>query len=326
MLVADPAEDPDVGPYFQRIENATYLPTWHQARIDGQLGRPEQDAAQKAAAHAATPAIVHFDALGRPFLSIADNGPDGQYETRTEQDIEGVPLRVVDARGNAVMVYRIEPDDPTATPVIGYDVAGRQLFEHSMDGGDRRMLLDIAGQPIRQWDARGHRFRFEYDELRRPLNAFVAGGAVDDAEQLFQRTVYGESEGVALNHRGQVYQLFDQAGVVTNIEYDFKGNLLRGTRQFTTDYRNLVDWSQNPAREDETFVNHTTYDALNRPTTLTSPDASITLPGYNEAGLLERMAVRLQGAETVMLFVDNIDYNARGNVNASTMPLPMAAT
>ncbi|GAB6906473.1 hypothetical protein JCM12296A_23080 [Desulfosarcina cetonica] len=312
VLVADPAEDPDVGPYFQRIENATYLPTWHQARIDGQLGRPEQDAAQKAAAHAATPAIVHFDALGRPFLSIADNGPDGQYETRTEQDIEGVPLRVVDARGNAVMVYRIEPDDPTATPVIGYDVAGRQLFEHSMDGGDRRMLLDIAGQPIRQWDARGHRFRFEYDELRRPLNAFVAGGAVDDAEQLFQRTVYGESEGVALNHRGQVYQLFDQAGVVTNIEYDFKGNLLRGTRQFTTDYRNLVDWSQNPAREDETFVNHTTYDALNRPTTLTSPDASITLPGYNEAGLLERMAVRLQGAETVMLFVDNIDYNARG--------------
>ena len=89
VLAADPASDPDVGGYFERLDDTEYLPAWHQARIDGGMGNPEQDAAQKAAAYADTPAIVHFDSLGRPFLSITNNGSDGQYQTRTEQDIEG---------------------------------------------------------------------------------------------------------------------------------------------------------------------------------------------------------------------------------------------
>lgn len=324
-LLFDPLTDEHVGGYFSRLSPDDYLPTWHALRTDpahidiaeqkwpeAQQRSDEADAANKAAAHADTPSTVHFDSLGRPFLSIAHNGGDDRPETRTEQDIEGAPLRNIDARGNAVMVYQIEPDDPNAAPIIGYDVTGRQLFEHSMDAGDRFMLPDIAGQPIRQWDARGHRLRYEYDELRRSLHAFVAGGEVGDTEQLFRRTVYGESQGAALNHRGGVFQLFDQAGVVTNLEYDFKGNLLRGSRQFTSDYRNRVDWSQNPAQEDETFFSHTSYDALNRPTALTTPDASVTLPGYNEANLLERMAVRLQGAAISTVFVENIDYNAKG--------------
>ncbi|EGV29592.1 RHS repeat-associated core domain protein [Thiorhodococcus drewsii AZ1] len=324
-LLFDPASDEHVSGYLSRLRQDDYLPTWHGLRTDPahaeaaqnrwpdeQQRNAQVDAANKAAAHADTPSIVHFDSLGRPFLSIAHNGGNDRPETRTEQDIEGAPLRIIDARGNAVMVYQIEPDDPNAAPTIGYDAAGRQLFEHSMDAGDRFMLPDIAGQPIRQWDARGHRLRFEYDELRRPLHAFVAGGEVGDTEQLFQRTVYGESQGATLNHRGQVFQLFDQAGVVTNLEYDFKGNLLRGSRQFTSDYKNRVDWSQNPAQDDETFFSHTSYDALNRPTALTTPDESVTLPGYNDANLLERMAVRLQGAGTPTQFVENIDYNAKG--------------
>ena len=36
----------------------------------------EQDAAEKSAEHAGTSTIAHFDTLGRPFLTIADNGTD----------------------------------------------------------------------------------------------------------------------------------------------------------------------------------------------------------------------------------------------------------
>jgi len=65
-------------------------------RIGNQLGAAERDAAQKAAAHANTPAVAHLDALGRTFLMLANNGPDpahpGQdlhFANRIELDIEG---------------------------------------------------------------------------------------------------------------------------------------------------------------------------------------------------------------------------------------------
>src|SRR5690606_4561339 len=176
------------------------------------------DAALKAAAHADTPAIVHLDSLGRPFLSIADNGPDGRHPTRTEQDIEGATLRVIDARGNAVMVYQVEADslDGEFRQVIGYDVVGRPLFEHSMDAGERRVLPDIGGKPIRSWDSRGHTLRFTYDELQRPTRLFVQREG--ESELLAERIVYGEARANAgsLNLRDQVYQVFDGAGVKTN--------------------------------------------------------------------------------------------------------------
>src|SRR6185312_16033987 len=56
----------------------------------------------------------------------------------------------------------------------------------------------------------------------------------------------------------------------------------------------------------------TTFDALNRPLTLTAPDNSVMRPAYNEANLLESMVVNLRGAATTTQFVTNIDYNAKG--------------
>ena len=54
------------------------------------------------------------------------------------------------------------------------------------------------------------------------------------------------------------------------------------------------------------------YDALERVVEQQTPDASVTLPRYNEAGLLERLDVRLRGAANATAFVENVDYNARG--------------
>ena len=324
-VLMNPAADPDVGDYFRRLPDGDYLPIWHALRTDpahaaeaiarwpnAQRRQDEASAAIKAAVHADTPGIVHFDSLGRPFLSVADNGPDGQFRTRTEQDIEGNPLRIIDDRGNVVMVYRVEVNGNPPAP--GYDVAGRNLYVNSMDAGERRALGDISGKPIRSWDSRGHSFRTEYDELRRPARSFVTGADADDPDReiLFQRTVYGEGQGEAFNHRGRVFQVFDGAGVVTSEAYDFKGNLLRSSRQLLINYRDAADWSLNPALEAEVFFSQTTYDALNRPVAITTPDSSVTLPTYNEANLLEQTAVRLQGADQGTPFVADIDYNARG--------------
>jgi hypothetical protein len=58
-LITDPKTDLDVGDLFQRLPDEDYLPTWYEARRNGQLGTDEQAAAEKTAIHAATPSLSH---------------------------------------------------------------------------------------------------------------------------------------------------------------------------------------------------------------------------------------------------------------------------
>jgi RHS repeat-associated protein len=55
-----------------------------------------------------------------------------------------------------------------------------------------------------------------------------------------------------------------------------------------------------------------TIDALNRVTSITTPDASLLEPLYNEASLLEALSVYLRGATTATPIIKDLDYNARG--------------
>jgi RHS repeat-associated protein len=330
-VLLDPQTDPDVGGFFQRLPDSDYLPTWH-SEYSGSLDAEKQRAATKAAAHAGTPAIAHLDTLGRTFLTIADNGAAGKYETRVELDLEGNTIVVTDARQNAVMIHAVVQKDAQGKPAKdaqgkpiatgrAFDLLGHNLYSYSMDAGDRWMLNNVAGKPIRGWDSRGFVRQLTYDALQRPLALFVRDA---QGEKLVGRTVYGEAQGSALNHRGKVYQVFDGAGVVTNRgrnpvtnqdeAYDFKGNLLRGTRQLLQNYQDRVDWSpnQNPTLEPKIFASSTVYDALNRPITLTAPDNSAIHPLYNEANLLNGVEVNLQGAATATPFIKNIDYDAKG--------------
>ena len=53
-----------------------YLPTWYRRRIRGGLGSHQKIRPEQAAACADTPGVIHFDSLGRNFLTVADNGRD----------------------------------------------------------------------------------------------------------------------------------------------------------------------------------------------------------------------------------------------------------
>ncbi len=321
VLVTDPKSDPDVGDFFRRLPDAEYLPTWRMQRLDGALGPYEQAAAEQTAVHASTPTVAHFDALGRAFLTVVHNRferdgafVDERYPTRLELDVQGnqraardAIVQDGDARGRLVMR-------------ADYDLLGSRIHQASLEAGERWVLNDVTGQPIRAWDSRNHSFRTAYDARRRPTEMFLQedGGT----ERLVQRTVYGEAQGDALNHRGRAYQHFDAAGIVTNVAYDFKGNLLESRRQLAQDYRTLPDWSASPALEAETFAARTTFDALNRPVLLITPRTpelppSVVRPGYNEANLLQRVDVNLHGAtsegEPVWTpIVTNLDYDAKG--------------
>jgi RHS repeat-associated protein len=306
VLQTDPGDDTDVGDYFRRLPPADYLPAWYMQRVDGAMGEQEQAAAHKAAAHANTPTTAYLDTLGRTFLSVAFNRFERDevlFEeklcTRTNLDIEGNQREVIDARERIVMRY-------------DYDMLSNHIHQASMEAGQRWMLNDVAGKSIYAWDSRGHRLHTISDALRRPIKVSLLSD--DGSESLVDRTVYGETEQnpEARNLRGKAYRTFDCAGVVTSDEYDFKGNMLHSSRQLTVDYKKTPDWSTQVALEEQIYTSSTSYDALNRPISFTSPDNSVIRPTYNEAKLLERLNGNLRGSADVTIFVSNIDYNAKG--------------
>ena len=190
-------------------------------------------AAESIKAHADTPAQVHLDSLCREVIAIAHNRVEDAngtyavsgkhyrneyYLTFTKLDAEGKPLWIRDARGNLVMQYITPPkanNDPgddipyridAATgeriySVPCYDIAGNLLFQHSMDAGDRWMLMDAAGKPMLAWDmnelkgdgtAQQKRlYRTEYDQLHRPTAQWLT---VDtDAPIMVERYEYQDA-------------------------------------------------------------------------------------------------------------------------------------
>ncbi|MEZ4861706.1 MAG: SpvB/TcaC N-terminal domain-containing protein [Caldilineaceae bacterium] len=297
-VLNDPRTDEDVKGYtagYFKTQPATWQ-TWYAQRIGKPVGDPEHNAAQKTAVHANTPTKAYFDTLGRAVVTIADNGAAGQYTTRTELDMEGNQRSVTDANNRIVMRY-------------AYDLLGNRIHQASMEAGARWLLNDVTGKAIRTWDSRGFMRRLTYDALRRPSGLFVTENGV---ERLAERTIYGEGQGVTNNQRTRVYQVFDGTGIVTNEAYDFKGNLLRSKRALLADYKQGVNWAQNPSVNPGDFTTSTTYDVLNRPLTVTSPDNSVYRPTFNEANLLEKVAVNLCGAATATPFVIDIDYDAKG--------------
>jgi RHS repeat-associated protein len=350
-VTGDPRADADISGYVaeyfkQEAPDPDDWKTWLQQRNIDTLNPPQEtpglDPEKKAAIrtliHADTPTSAYFDSLGRTFLTVAHNRskrsdrpasdpPAEEFlRTRVIFDLEGNQREVIDAKldpatqkGRVVMRY-------------DYDMLGNKVNQASMEAGERWILNDVTGKPIRAWDSRNHQFRTAYDRLRRPTESYMSESSGE--ELLVGRTVYGETQTSpdVKNLRGKAYQAFDQAGVVTSEKYDFKGNLLCSHRQLAKDYKNTLSWPlivPPDMLEDEIFTSSTTYDALNRSIQVIAPHSNkdgtklnVIQPVYNEANLLEREDVWLeQNAEPDGLLdpatatqhaVKNINYDAKG--------------
>ena len=79
------------------------------------------------------------------------------------------------------------------------------------------------------------------------------------------------------------------------------------------------DWKPpvSVSMESETFVSSTEFDALNRPVKIFTPHtpaipATVIVPSYNEANLLNAVSARLRGSNHDTPFVQNIEYDAKG--------------
>jgi RHS repeat-associated protein len=277
---------------------------WYANRITApvtEIATPEEiDAANKAALHAHTPTLTYLDSRGGNFLVITDNGTAGKYKTFSETDTEGNLRSLTDARGNVVIRYK-------------YDMQGATLYQNSTDAGERWMVNDVMGKPVKSFNSRNHVFRHEYDNLHRPVTTFMQLGAA--AAINTEKIIYGESlaDGKTNNLRGKLYRHYDTAGVAATTMIDFKGNPVQITRQLLRNYKDSPDWSvlTDAGLESEVFTATTGFDALNRPLQMQTPDNSIIRPVYNEAGKLNQLFISLQGAAEIE-FVKNTDYDAKG--------------
>lgn len=302
--------------------------TWYKKRTDNTnpdfIADPkERQAADKAAKHADTPGMLHFDTLGRPVLSIEHNiniiSEESEfYHTKINLDTEGNLRTVTDARNNTVMQYK-------------YDMLGNLVYQNSMDAGQRWLLINILGNPLRTWDERNNEFQYFYDNAQRPTHSKVIGGdGAVPLDHIFDRIHYGESllsglrtEADRVNETdlqtrnilGQVIRHYDTGGLIDTPEYDFKGQPLATTRRLFKKYKEVANWtdvSLNDDLEDEAFTFKTETDALGRITKQTAPDGSIITPSYNEAGLLNGETVQHSGAAQETVYIKDIDYNEKG--------------
>ncbi|MDR6306114.1 RHS repeat-associated protein [Nitrobacter vulgaris] len=341
----DPRTDEDIGgfvaAYFKaQSPSAPLWRTWHEQRIDGELGKEERVAAQRAAAHADTPSTAHLDVLGRPFLTVVRNhvvcaghdldGREDAFATRVELDIEGNQRVVRDA---------VQQGDDSLGRIMMryvYDVSGNRIYQSSMEAGARWKLQDVLGNSIRAWDSRGHVYATAYDALRRLVETTVRGTSTEsdprtlDRDILIERSEYGEgiANAEALNLRTRIFRHFDSAGFVISARvdanempveaFDFKGNLVHSTRRLVADYKTIPDWNLNPKLDCEVFESSTRYDALNRPIQSIAPRSSfvrggrskpfnVVQPVFNEANLLERVDVWLERIDQPVALLDPED-------------------
>jgi RHS repeat-associated protein len=288
---------------------------WYAQRTTGVLAANPQEnqAAQKTAIHDKTPLLSHSDSLGRAFYTVSHNKfvdhttlalTELFYETHTQLDVEGNPTQIIDPRGNSVVSY-------------SYDMLGNQDHSLSLDAGERWVLNSSDGRSLYSFDSKNQAFHTLCDVLRRSIYATVAKGAA--APIVFDQITYGEGQpgDQAKNLRTRIFAHRDQAGVLTNTSFDFKGNLLESTRVLTEGYQNDVDWSAPPPLQSDIYTTQSEYDALNRPIRIVAPNnnvatANVLYPTYNEASLLETVGAQLRGAVSTSPFVTNIDYNEKG--------------
>ncbi len=227
------------------------------------------------------------------------------YHTNVELDVEGNLRTVTDARDNMVMQYK-------------YDMLGNKVWQNSMDAGQRWLLINIVGNPLRTWDERDHEFQYFYDILHRPMQSKVIGGDGDmPLNNVFDQIFYGETESnpELKNLRGRIVKHYDTGGLIETPAYDFKGHPLSTTRKLFKNYKTVANWIGANLTSDleadvYTFTNET--DALGRITEQTAPDGSIITPSYNEAGLLDGETVVHADPAITTVYIKDIDYNEKG--------------
>jgi RHS repeat-associated protein len=214
--------------------------------------------------------------------------------------------------------------------VTTYSLTGASLQVVSADAGSRWALTNTLGNPIWSYDERQVTTIPSYDVLHRPTQIYVQKPATKEdplvLDQVIEKMIYGDTPGAVTdpanyNLRGQIYQHYDQAGLVSIPSYSLLGLALSSARQFTIAYKQEPDWTDNdPQRllQSTIYQESSVYDALGRVVQETDVDQNQTKPSYNLSGLLQQLTVIPAADQKPKQLIQSITYNATGQRLSST--------
>ena len=273
----------------------------------------------------ATPNRTIIDNLGNVIVKErTDKSPDKSSDKPKEEvlrtfytyDILGRQLTSADARLSAKGIYNFETT---------YSLTGAVLKHISADAGTKWSLNNTSANPIWMYDGRQTTTTPSYDPLQRLSQIYVYKTASDPKDplalnQTVEKFIYGDtpdaliSDSKAYNLRGQLYQHYDQAGLMTIPSYSLLGEILTTQRQLAVDYKQEVDWGSSGGFESLLqpiiYQEKTSYDALGRVVDKLDVDGNATNYRYHLSGFINEVFVISDMRIDWSVFA--ITYNAKG--------------
>ncbi|MFK0731930.1 MAG: toxin TcdB middle/C-terminal domain-containing protein, partial [Gloeotrichia echinulata HAB0833] len=275
----------------------------------------ERQALVNAAKFYNTPNIKILDNLGRVVRDVGLLEDGTQLITSYELDIVGNQLSSTDPRLGAKGYKNFQTI---------YDLTKVALKTVSADGGTHWILHNVMGNPIYIRDSRNFETTTEYDVLHRPTQVWVKGGdGAVPLNNIVERIVYGESVANAknLNLRGQVYQHYDSAGLVKINQYNIGGQHNDSQRRLRQEYKQEANWPIENANallqpllpeNKNCYLTKIRYDAIGRIIEEIDAEGNIHRPIYHLSGRLAQMQVIHARDKQPTIYVENIDYNPKG--------------
>ncbi|SCW81975.1 RHS repeat-associated core domain-containing protein [Pseudomonas sp. NFACC05-1] len=268
--------------------------------------------------HRRTPTLKAVDSRGLPVRQVAYCRRNAE-----EQSQARITRQHHDTAGRQVAQWdpRLFDTATEANLTTVYSLSGKPLLVNSVDAGWRLNLPGAAGQIVRSWDQRGNHWRTTYDQQLRPTA--IHEQLPDQDPRRVECLRYGDSspESAARNLCGALIRHDDSAGSLLVDEYALCGKPLGQARHFLVDAAQ-PDWPAEEIARDKLlekgngYETRWRYDALAHPILLVDAARHQQRYGFDIAGQLKVVSLKVKDATTEKTILKDLVYNASGQVES----------
>ncbi|SDU76587.1 RHS repeat domain-containing protein [Pseudomonas mediterranea] len=270
--------------------------------------------------HRKTPTINAVDNRGLPVRQVA-------YCRRHTDELAQARItrQAFDVAGRLVAQWdpRFSSDAPQANLTTVYSLSGKPLRVDSVDAGWRLNLPGDAGQILRCWDQRGHRWRTLYDDQLRPTEIHEQGP--QEGQRRLECLRYGDSSPAAAAHNlcGALTRHDDGAGSLFISDYGLCGKPLGQVRRFLVDDASS-HWPADERDRDgllepgNGYATNWRYDALAALIQQSDATGHQQRYAFDIAGQLKSVSLQIKGTGPEKTLMSDLVYNASGQVESQT--------